>query len=188
MKWRFGAFAVWLSRIAYCRGFGVQSPSDYRFVRYVVNEHWPYYAYGDLERELPDVDSRTRKLCRLYFRIANYSQPRLVVDFHPRSEAYSAYIHRGCNKAVIESELPTDGDVGLLRIDADDEGYAVFRKADLAKHSIMVVEGIKRNRQARRIWRQVRDDERVGVTFDLYNVGVAFFDKRRYKQNYIVNF
>lgn len=188
MMWRLGAFAVWLSRIAYCRGFGVQSPSDYRFVRYVVNEHWPYYAYDDLERKLPDVGHRVRKLSRLYFRIANYLQPRLVVDFRPRSEAYSEYIHSGCNKAVVKGELPADGDVDLLRINADDEGFAAFRKAGFAERSILIVEGIKRNRQARRIWRQVRGDERVRVTFDLYNAGVAFFDKRRYKKNYIVNF
>ena len=39
---------VWLSRIHHCRGFGIQSPTDYAFVRYVVNEHWPYYAYDQL--------------------------------------------------------------------------------------------------------------------------------------------
>jgi len=182
-----GSFAVWLSRMAHCRGFGVQSPSDYRFVRYVVNESWPYYAYDDLERELPDVDCRVRKLCRLYFRIANYSQPRLVVNFRPQSEAYSVYIHRGCNRAIIEREL-TDNNVDLLRIDADEKGYATFREARLAERSILIVEQIKCNRQARRIWRQVCGDEMVGVTFDLYYAGVAFFDKRRYKQNYIINF
>ena len=42
--------AVWLSRINHCRGFGVQSPSAYAFIRYVVNEHYPYYAYEDLRK------------------------------------------------------------------------------------------------------------------------------------------
>ena len=39
---------VWLSRIHRVWGFGIQSPTDYAFVRYVVNEHWPYYAYEEL--------------------------------------------------------------------------------------------------------------------------------------------
>ena len=58
---------VWLSRIHRVWGFGIQSPTDYAFVRYVVNEHWPYYAY----EELTDKDWLTEKLGRLYFRLAN---------------------------------------------------------------------------------------------------------------------
>ena len=50
----------WLRRIKYCRGFGVQSPTDYRFVRGVINEHAPYYLYEDLARELPGLDSLKR--------------------------------------------------------------------------------------------------------------------------------
>ena len=37
----------WLCRCKYCRGFGVQSPSAYSFIRYVINEHYPYYAYSE---------------------------------------------------------------------------------------------------------------------------------------------
>ena len=59
---------VWLRRISHCRGFGIQSPTDYRFVRYVVNEHWPYYAYESLGQ---NDDWLRRKLGLLYFRLAN---------------------------------------------------------------------------------------------------------------------
>ena len=45
MKDRLAYLWVWLRRIGNCRGFGIQSPADYAFVRYVVNEHWPYYQY-----------------------------------------------------------------------------------------------------------------------------------------------
>jgi hypothetical protein len=55
-----------------CLGFGIQSPKDYAFVRYVINEKWPYYAY---ERLGKNDDWRTRKLGRLYMRLANWRQP-----------------------------------------------------------------------------------------------------------------
>ena len=64
-------YLVWLSRIHCCRGFGIQSPTDYAFVRYVVNEHWPYYAYDVLR----DDDWLREKLGRLYMRLANWRQP-----------------------------------------------------------------------------------------------------------------
>ena len=35
---------------------------------------------------------------------------------------------------------------------------------------------------------QIVASESTGITFDLYDIGLVFFDKARYKQHYIVNF
>ena len=72
--------AVWLSRIAYCRGFGIQSPSAYAFVRYVINEHYPYYAYRQLDSAAPSLSRADRKRMRLCLRVANQLQPQYIVD------------------------------------------------------------------------------------------------------------
>lgn len=53
--------SVWLRRAHHSRGFGVQSPSAYSFVRYVINEHYPYYSYDLLAAQFKDVDSLTLK-------------------------------------------------------------------------------------------------------------------------------
>lgn len=37
-------------------------------------------------------------------------------------------------------------------------------------------------------WKSVVDDKRTRVTFDLYDIGIVFFDKKRVKENRIVNF
>lgn len=37
-------------------------------------------------------------------------------------------------------------------------------------------------------WKKVMNDERTGVVFDLYDIGIIFFDKKRIKENRIVNF
>lgn len=37
-------------------------------------------------------------------------------------------------------------------------------------------------------WKKVMNDERTGVIFDLYDIGIIFFDKKRIKENRIVNF
>lgn len=37
-------------------------------------------------------------------------------------------------------------------------------------------------------WKDIINDNRTGVTFDLYDVGIIFFDKKRVKENRIVNF
>ena len=81
---RFRHFFVWLKRIGHCRGFGIQSPTDYWLVRYVINEHWPYYQYETLGT---DDDWLTQKIGRLYFRIANWLQPKVI-----ESTRYHAWI------------------------------------------------------------------------------------------------
>ena len=67
---------VWLSRIGNCRGFGVQSPSAYSFIRYVINEHYPYYSYSDLRVLFPNLLWKQRKLFELYFRLSNFAQSK----------------------------------------------------------------------------------------------------------------
>lgn len=185
---RLGDLLIWMRRIGHCRGFGVQSPTDYRFVRYVVNEHYPYYAYEELERALPDIDRRRRKLCRLYFRIANYLQPKTVVDYQPTDTAYSTYINAGCRKAEISTNLDDADKISLLRMDVDAGKTIDGAIGKMSERSVLLLEGIHRNREARNQWKRLKSDERVGVTFDLYYVGIAFLDRKRYKQNYIVNF
>ena len=86
------AVVLWLRRVGHCRGFGIQSPSDYWLVRYVINEHWPYYQYETLGQ---NDDWLTRKLGRLFFRIANWRQPAVI-----ESNAYREYLQAGCRKAV----------------------------------------------------------------------------------------
>jgi len=71
---------VWMSRIAHCRGFGIQSPSDYRFVCNVVNDHREYEEYARLQQETPIRDAEKLKLCRLYFRVAKHLSPRICYN------------------------------------------------------------------------------------------------------------
>ena len=164
---------VWLSRIHRCRGFGVQSPTDYSFVRYVVNEHWPYYAYEQFRGE----DWLTKKLGFLYFRLSNYVQPSLML-----TDVYQNYWSAGCHKTRFSSVIDK---VELSRVDIDDTMALeeLINKCD--RSSILVVEGIWRNWT---LWHQLEKDVRTSITYDLYYCGILFFDKSRYKHNYIINF
>lgn len=168
---------VWMRRIGHCRGFGIQSPGDYWLVRYVINEHWPYYQYDSLGK---DDDWLTRKLGRLYFRLANWRQPDTVIDTAP-----SPYWQAGCRKALVCYD--TDR-VELMRLRVGEEDCRsalenAYKKTD--SRSVLVLEGIWRDRE---LWQEVVADKRTGVTFDLYYCGLVMFDKKREKNNYIINF
>ena len=192
-----GSLLVWLRRSRHSRGFGVQSPWAYRFIRYVVNEHYPYYAYDDLSRLYEGYPKQIQKLCRLYFRIANFWQAEQALDYSAASETdvnqlYGTFMKRGCNKLeVVPVRHAADfSSVRLMRLSVEGNYRQVFEKAvSLANASTMIiVEQIKRDKESRTFWKSIVDDPRCITTFDLYYCGIIFFDKKRYKENYVVNF
>ncbi len=164
---------VWLKRVGHCRGFGIQSPTDYWLVRYVINEHWPYYQYASLGRE---DEWLIRKMGRLYFRIANWLQPRVI-----ESDGYRQYLQAGCQKAKFGEST----ELIRLTLDGDYRGRLAIIYNKVEKHTVLIVEAIGKNQE---FWREIVADDRTGVTFDLYYCGIVMFDKSRHKQNYIINF
>jgi hypothetical protein len=166
-------FFVWLSRIFHCRGFGIQSPTDYWLVRYVINEHWPYYSYATLGR---DDDWLTRKLGLLYFRIANWRQPQVI-----ESDSYREYLHAGCHKASFGDSK----ELIMLTLDSDYRSRLLSIYNKVNERSVLIVDGIQRDKD---FWREIVSDKRTCVTFDLYYLGIVLFDKSRFKQHYIINF
>lgn len=195
-------FIVWLRRVRYTRGFGVQSPWAYRFIRYVVNEHYPYYKYEHLAEQVYGIDKTTRKLCKFYFRLANYQQAHTFVDCFPTSSCYKIYVDAGCQKAnyhriteaTSEEELihlfSNIGDYSMVRVPLVANYRMVVDKAlnHLPSSSVLIIENIKRDRDAQKYWSELISDSRTGVSFDLYYCGVLFLKKDMVKQSYIVNF
>ena len=170
---RLKQWLVWLSRIHRCRGFGIQSPTDYAFVRYVVNEHWPYYAYD----ELHEADRIREKKGRLYFRLSNWRQPSLM-----QADDYRKWWQAGCRTMRFADHLEH---VELAYLDIEESiGYEQLL-ACCDEHSVLVVDNICHNWER---WHAIERDNRTGTTFDLYYCGIVFMDTQRYKHNYQINF
>ena len=193
---------VWLCRSRHCRGFGVQSPWAYRFIRYVINEHYPYYSYDDFKIRWGNTCRKERKLCRLYFRISNYLQSPFAVDYSESYDIFSDHVNTGCsNTAVYNIPLhstPNDMDyilsqyktIPFFRLSLEADYKTMFAKALLKTdmQSVFIVEGINRNAETKIFWKEIVTSKRYPTTFDLYYCGIIFFNKNRYKENYIVNF
>lgn len=195
MNYKVQRYLHWLRRIKYCRGFGVQSPSAYRFIRYVINEHYPYYAYDELRKELPRLDSLTRKRMELYFRVANFRQASLWLDFCERNDVIATYVGRGCHATQVRRitdlrQITADDRIEVLRI-CPSAGCEALLEAALQKaddRTLFVIEDIGYNDTAKRMWQKLLESDITSVSYDLYYLGIAFFDRKRYKANYVVNF
>lgn len=189
---------IWMRRWSHCRGFGVQSPSAYRFIRYVINEHYPYYAYDALKERMNKLSKHEQKLGRLFFRLANFWQPvccycddsslmeyaqagaRNMKQFSV-SDFMSQYLR--CSDA---SCIPDDSRL-LVWIDSDVYGNEMEEiLKNCHSQTLLVVNNIRRKNH--RLWKEIQENELVGITFHLYYCGIVFFDKSVYKQHYEVNF
>ena len=183
----------WFRRCGYSRGFGVQSPSAYSFIRYVINEHYPYYAYQELQEQFPQLNRREHKVGRLLLRLSNHWQP--VIRLCNR-HIFDAYLHAGCMKTesyeIADSLSFLDKNVKtMVVVDLDKQPMEFVLKnlLPLCHSQIMLV--LLGNLHASKTyssWLRLQESEFSGITYDLYYVGVVFFDHKIYKQHYRVNF
>lgn len=191
---RFVRTIHWLCRKPRTRGFGVQSPFAYHFVTKLVHEKLPYYAYEDLLIKYPTDNPTEIKLRQLWLRLSNYAQPQRACVCTEHADVYADYLRAGCEKVNIVGEEYILGDVSLESLDI----FLVSIKADWRQMfdnfvirakptAILVVMNIHSSRTAYTVWKEMILDKRTGVTFDLWDCGIIFFDKKLYKCNYKIN-
>lgn len=198
---------IWLLRFRHRCGYGVHSPFAFDFITNVVYEKSSYYAYKPLAKEektLPAVRRRrgageSLKVKRLLFRLVNRVQPAVIIDAGVPS-ASSLYLQAAkpgadyweasdLSELFLEPDVPVDF---LYLHDFRNPAFVeqVFRLClpRTTSRSVFVVEGIAYNPPMRRLWKRMQQEEKVGITFDLYDLGILFFDPTKIKQHYIVNF
>jgi len=167
---------IWLCRIRHRCGYGVHSPFAYRFITEVIYETTPYYAYMKLDLDLPYKDRfRVRKILHLLMRISNRRQPDFIVSLSSSGHA-ARYLEAGCRKARIIDYVP-DEVIDLCWIDEPNDKVL----AHLDEHSILILNNLNKHKGWFKNLPSV-------VSFDLYDIGIAFFDTQYNKQHYIVNF
>lgn len=195
LRYWFKRSMVFMRRFPHSQGFGIQSPSAYRFDREVINAHHPYHAYADLKHVFPHEDRLTLKLARLYFRIAHATQARQWTLCTHRNDVYRAYIQAGCHAAIFvggdevgEVDKVAASDVLVMVMEDDRWQMCESFVSSAHERSMLIVEGIYASKRAKMRWRELISDARTGVAFDLYDCGIIFFDHTKSKQVYIINF
>lgn len=85
------------------------------------------------------------------------------------------------SKAIAET-----GNIGLLYIGSCEEQASLLAAAlpHTNKKSIIIVEGINRDKECRTWWQDITEDPRTIVTYDMYSYGILLFDDEKRKQNY----
>lgn len=197
---------IWLCRFRHRCGYGVHSPFAFHLITQVIYEKIPYYKYQDLaaeEKKAYEKDKcqkyESKKTKRLLFRLVNYAQPDTIVDAGSLSTS-SLYLKAAKKEADYISASHLSGLFSEAGVPVDflylhdyrqpgfmEEAFHVCAARTTGK-SVFVVEGIHYTTPMKALWKHMQQDERVGITFDLYDLGILFFDKTKIKQDYIINY
>ncbi|MBR2360889.1 MAG: hypothetical protein IKA75_10845 [Bacteroidaceae bacterium] len=102
----------------------------------------------------------------------------------------NASVVEGPLMETLQHELQIVSGSTFLHIAHTEDFSLVFEKflSNGGEKMCVVIEGIYDTRAKNEWWEQVVADERTGITFDLYEVGIVFFDHTKNKQHYVVNF
>ena len=154
---------IFLKRIRHCAGFGVQSPTDYAFVREVIYERWPYALYTELEARFHGTDSFLLKLSQLLLRVSNYAQASRIGVIGNLPPVMEAHLKAGCRK----SEIISISNFQLSTFNCP----------------LPLVIATELNEQ----WQEYISQEHI-ISYDLYYLGIAFYDEKRYREEHVINF
>lgn len=182
-----------INRFRHNRGYGVQSPSAFHFVTSVLKEKHLYYSYPAIEKQAKS--GRHATYCKRLFRIVNYLRSQNVVMLAPhKAEAFAVTAARrnvpvtllnttGNNLAEVLSD---NGTLGLLYVGKCNNYASIVDEAIkyASSHSAVIVKGIYSSREKELWWNEIKQNPSVCVTFDLYSMGILFFDKKYKKQHY----
>lgn len=188
-------FILKMQRLRYSKGFGVQSPFAFALINDVINQKYRYDAYSKIEYMTKDMDGDTERLSKLYFRLARYSHPDVISDYSIHSLIDKSVFLLACPHAKVFSlnEFPiydSSLNVGLFRMKIVADYRKIYQICldSVSEDSLLIIEGINDSNESKMFWNEVVHDENTVLTFDLYYVGLVFFNKKYYKRNYIVNF
>ncbi|MDR0937823.1 MAG: hypothetical protein LBN29_00485 [Mediterranea sp.] len=195
-----------VARFRHRCGYGVHSPFAFGLITDVIYEKDAYYAYGELKTKQKKEGWQqqswlkgNKRVNRLLFRLVNRTQPGKIILVGQPSDAVlylqAAKPSADFLYAVDLSGLFLDADVPVDFLYLDDvshpkmleEAFNVCARR-ATPNSLFVVRGIGYTGPMKQLWRRLADDTRVGVTFDLFDVGLLFFDRSKIKQSYVVNF
>lgn len=192
----------WLRRFPHRQGYGIHSPFAFGLVTGVIYERGAYYAYAPLRatRRAAPCPLRERD-DRLLLRLANAAAPHTALVWGRHTDVTLSYLRAGRSSArfvhIGDTAATPPGEavaraatVDFLYVDDAERWPDVWRAAVEAAgdRAFFVVRGIRRTRRDHLAWQQLTADERVRVTFDLHDFGIACFERRFNKENYVINY
>ena len=177
-----------INRYRQSRGYGVQSPSDYEFIRNVIKERMPYYAYAAMKKRFPKLKKKRRKLCELYFRLVNYCQPEMAVIKCGDDGIYAEYLKAASRRiaGTTADICEAEGTRAMIIADSNElTEKAVETISTLKEKSVVVIENI--GKTGSKTWNTLQQLPCAGTSYDMKSIGIIVMQQKMYQKHYTIN-
>lgn len=131
------------------------------------------------------------KVCKLLFRIVNYGQSNNIYysTISPDISNVFKWAKSDVNVDRKWDKLATYDLIYIVptRTGEIKEDISTIIE-QISNKSILVLYGVCYTKECNDYWEQLIKHPKAGISFDLYDLGILFFDKSKNKQDYVVNF
>lgn len=190
---------VRLRRFPHRCGYGIHSPFAFQLVTGVVYEKGEYYAYRPLaalrKGTTTALDERDD---RLLLRLINHHRADSCWVVGRDTDLSCRYLQAGrarcrirhadeATPALLNAWLADEGMPDMVCLIGCPRWHELLRTLLPHCHDrcLIAIEGIHRHKGTRH-WEEAISEEAVRVTFDLYDWGLLYFEKRLNKQDYLI--
>lgn len=176
---------TYMKRIPASLGFGVQSPFAYNFIKNVARDSNIGIIKGLVFSLFFKHSVRKRQIFYFLSRLSKYSNSD---TYFVCEDLYSSFylnaISGGINRKLCSFSTYSIIPFALINHH--------FRSIDslldkMSGRSVLIVMDIRIDKQSFIFWNNILMDTRSGVSFDLYDFGVVFFNKKISKHHYFCN-
>lgn len=193
-------FKKWLLRWRTSRGFGVQSPSAYQFIKFVVREDWAYYRYKNIESKYSESTQKQINVLKCFFRLSNFWQADIAV-MEISNSSIGEMISMGCKKTVVTNSviLPEEDYQRYIYIIRCENGCfrkfvssiagsdSIERVGDRLSHVMLIVTDINADEIAESEWQSIVSSDWSVRSYDVVEFGIVFFEKQMLKEHYFLD-
>jgi hypothetical protein len=179
---------------------GIHSPFVYKLIDTVIYDYHDQKVYREIENTLqkqhPDrrmIKTMPLKVYKLLYRFAVYFKPQRVVIADDEDYIMEFIIKQAALKSqsIALTGLPDVGRADMILADASKQDAANYlEKLIPAIHddTVVIFTNIHRTQNTNYAWAQLKADNRVRVTINLFYIGLVFFKPGMSKEDFRVRY
>jgi hypothetical protein len=188
---------------------GTHSPFVYKLTDEVIYDFKSKDIYKTLERDRKKLsndasDANKGQLSRvnsplldqLIYRIAKDQQAVPVVELENGSAVTSAYLKAAVDASQKNSAVNVTGNteaVDLLYIGSCPNksllmSYFYEYLPKFHERSLLIIKDIYRSEELKEAWKEIKANEQVAITVDLFWIGLVYFRKGQAKEHFKIRF